>query len=899
VDEGSDIQLALNDATDPSSVDTDAGFEYAFDCGSGYGSFGPENTASCPTSDNGSRTVKGKISDKDGGVSEYTAEVTIENVDPVVTAGDDQFADEGTPTSLDLGSFVDPGADSPWSVIVDWGDGSSDTTFNFNSLTPSVASPDPYSLGLVEHTYDDDDVYSVTVTVTDKDGGFGSDTFGVTVANVAPTAVLSNGGPVDEGSPVTVSFSGQADVSSADEAAGFRYAYDCAGGAFDEAPTYAGGSVDATHECTFADNGSYTVSAAIIDKDDGYRVYTSDVVVENVDPSVTAAADQSADEGASTEFELGSFMDPGADSPWDVSVDWGDGSSDSSFQATSTGALAPASHTYDDDGTYTVTVTVTDKDGGSGSATFEVAVANVAPSAELEHNGPVDEGSAIQLELNNASDPSQADTAAGFEYAFDCGTGSGYGDFGPDNTASCPTNDNGSRDVGGKIRDKDGDVSTYTATVTIDNVAPTATFNAPQSVDEGSNIELSLTNPSDPSSADTTAGFTYAFDCGSGYGDFGHSNTASCPTDDNGSRDVGGKIKDKDGGTREYTAEVTVNNVAPSAAIAGAPTTSPEGTPITVTGGFTDPGSADTHTQAWSVTKNGSPYGSGGSGASFSFTPDDNGTYVVTYTVTDDDGGAGSDSETITVDNVAPTLTSLEPSSYLVLKGTSVSVTGQYSDPGSADTFTCVINWDEPTGTPQTVAGGQTSCTASHTYTAQGTYTVSTKVRDDDGGESSPLVTIITVYDPAAGGFVTGGGWIMSEPGSYAADPAASGKANFGFNSQYKKGSNVPTGETEFQLHFASFNFHSEAYEALVVTGHKAQYRGTGKVNGVTGHRFILTAYDGNVSGGGGVDRFRIKIWRASDGVVVYDTKMGTSDDMDLANPLAISGGSIVIHKSK
>jgi hypothetical protein len=32
-------------------------------------------------------------------------------------------------------------------------------------------------------------------------------------------------------------------------------------------------------------------------------------------------------------------------------------------------------------------------------------------------------------------------------------------------------------------------------------------------------------------------------------------------------------------------------------------------------------------------------------------------------------------------------------------------------------------------------------------------------------------------------------------------------------------------------------------------------------------------------------------------GIVVYDNRIGASDDLDLADPLAISGGSIVIHK--
>src|SRR5207237_506650 len=109
-----------------------------------------------------------------------------------------------------------------------------------------------------------------------------------------------------------------------------------------------------------------------------------------------------------------------------------------------------------------------------------------------------------------------------------------------------------------------GHIVTTTVGVTINNVAPTATFNAPRSVNEGSNINLSLTSPSDPSTLDTAAGFQYAFDCGSGYGAFSATNSTSCATTDNGSRTVKGKIKDKDGGTTEYTANVTINNVAPA-----------------------------------------------------------------------------------------------------------------------------------------------------------------------------------------------------------------------------------------------------------------------------------------------------------------------------------------------
>ena len=111
----------------------------------------------------------------------------------------------------------------------------------------------------------------------------------------------------------------------------------------------------------------------------------------------------------------------------------------------------------------------------------------------------------------------------------------------------------------------------------------------------------------------------------------------------------------------------------------------------------------------------------------------------------------------------------------------------------------------------------------------------------------------------------------------------------------------VPTGETEFQFQAGNLNFHSDSYQWLVVSGScKAQYKGTGMVNGVSGYSFLLTAYDaqagsGGSCGGSNVDRFRIKIMLGS--AVVYDNVRGTSDDIDSASPMAISGGSIVIHK--
>ena len=142
---------------------------------------------------------------------------------------------------------------------------------------------------------------------------------------------------------------------------------------------------------------------------------------------------------------------------------------------------------------------------------------------------------------------------------------------------------------------------------------------------------------------------------------------------------------------------------------------------------------------------------------------------------------------------------------------------------------------------------------------------------------------------------VTRGGWINSPAGAYTSNANLSGKANFGFVSNYQKGANVPTGQTEFQFNVANFNFHSTSYEWLVIAGAKAQYKGVGTVNGVGNYGFILTAIDGEINGGGGVDKFRIKIWDINNnGTIVYDNQLGASDSD--TPTIVLGGGSIVIH---
>jgi len=179
---------------------------------------------------------------------------------------------------------------------------------------------------------------------------------------------------------------------------------------------------------------------------------------------------------------------------------------------------------------------------------------NQPPTVSAGGPYTVAEGSSVQVTATG-SDPE----GGPLTYAWDLDNNGSYETTGNPATFSAAALDGpSSRTVGVQVTDNAGATATDTATINVTNVAPTATFNAPATASAGFPFALSLTSPHDPSAADTAAGFTYAFDCGSGYGAFGSASTASCPTSDVGTPSVGAKIRDKNDGVTEYRATVAV-----------------------------------------------------------------------------------------------------------------------------------------------------------------------------------------------------------------------------------------------------------------------------------------------------------------------------------------------------
>ena len=188
----------------------------------------------------------------------------------------------------------------------------------------------------------------------------------------------------------------------------------------------------------------------------------------------------------------------------------------------------------------------------------DVGADNLAPSVSAGVSYSVDEGSSVTVTATG-SDPN----GDALSYAWDLNND---GIFETPGQSALFTGADGpvTSTIAVKATDTGELSATDRTTVAIANVPPTATLTAPATAEVGKAFDLSLTGASDRSAADLAAGFTYAFDCGQGYGDFGPSPTAKCSSNSVGTVSVGARIRDRDGDFSEYRSPVDVSVSADS-----------------------------------------------------------------------------------------------------------------------------------------------------------------------------------------------------------------------------------------------------------------------------------------------------------------------------------------------
>ena len=427
-------------------------------------------------------TIGLTLKDNSNATDTESREVTVNNVAPTVDAGSDKTANEGQEIVFG-GSFTDPGTLDTHTILWDFGDG----TTGSGTLTPA-------------HVYADNGTYTVRLTVTDDDGGTGTDTLVVAISNVAPTVDAGPDQTANEGEGVTLTSVTFNDKGTRDtHTASINWGDGTVeAGTVVETPfgppgSTAGmnGTVSGSH--VYADNGAYTVTITVNDDEGGTAADTLLVTVSNLPPTVNAGPDQTKDEGQTVAFD-GAFTDPGVLDTHTILWDFGDGT-------TVAGSLTP-SHVYADNGTYTVRLTVTDNDGDSGTDTLIVTVNNVAPTiGDVGPIQPVAEGATFTLAAS-FNDKGVLDTHTATINWGDGTTGIGTvieSPFGPPGdpagmngtvSGSHVYADNGTYTITLSVKDDDNETATRTYQVTVNNVSPTLWLIGNQEVNKGMALNL-------------------------------------------------------------------------------------------------------------------------------------------------------------------------------------------------------------------------------------------------------------------------------------------------------------------------------------------------------------------------------------------------------------------------
>ncbi|HJQ29747.1 MAG TPA: PKD domain-containing protein, partial [Rubrobacter sp.] len=533
---------------------------------------------------------------------------------------------------------------------------------------------------------------------------------------------------------------------------------------------------------TYDDNGTYTVTVTVVEN--GANAASGqasfNITVNNVSPTGLLGNSGPVNEGDNATISFTGQTEP-SNTDNNAGLRYAYNCDGSLFGTIPTYAsLAGSSDSrqcsFADNGGHTVRALIMDKDGGYNVYASSVEVNNVVPKVTLL-SGPdlVKESTTIERTYTfNATDDGDdeltivpdcglngnlVDTngaTPGGTYEYDPATGDGsfkciFPDGGPDNSTTS--------NVTVRATDDDGasDADNQVVIVTVSNDNPQATLNAPASVNEGDNIDLSLTDASDPAGPNDT--LEYRFDCGDGFGPWGSSNTRSCPTTDSGNVIVKGQVRDEDGGLSDvYEKSVTVNNVAPRVVLDG-PATADEGQTKEYSFTVTDAGTADTFTveDDPSCGANGQ-YVSGSlqvnpAGGSFRcLFPDGDSITNVEIQVRDDDGALDADGQRVVivnVANVAPVLAQADDQNSNEGQNKLFDL-GSFTDPGDDGLWSITVDWGDGTTDTQFDAASPGALPQKpHAYANDGNYTVTLTVVEDGGAASDSETFNVTVANVA------------------------------------------------------------------------------------------------------------------------------------------------------
>ncbi|ABG41171.1 conserved hypothetical protein [Paraglaciecola sp. T6c] len=673
----------------------------------------------------GNYSVTATVDDGNGNVASATDSGNIDTIDPTLSLIIPSGADDTTPL-ISGSTNVAPGSTVTITVT--------DSQGAVQNLSATVLANGSYSVEVPVEL--GQGAYSVSATATDAAGNSTTQTDTGSVDTVAPTLTVD---APDNSNDATPTITG---TTNAPENATVSILITDANGVEQtlSATVQANGTYSVDVPSDLAD-GAYMAEASITDTAGNSTTESDTGSVDTVAPTLTVDAPDNSNDATPT--ITGNTNEP-VNSTVNITVT----GSDNVVQTISATVQANGSYSVDvpsdlAEGAYTVEATITDTAGNSTTETDTGSVDTVAPTITVD--APDNSSDATPTIAGNTDAPvgstvtitvTGSDTVVQTLTATVQPDGSFYVDV-PSDLAE------GAYTVDVTVADEAGNSTTQTDTGSVDTVAPTLTVDAPDNSNDATPTITGMTNAPE----NTTVNITVT-------GSNNVVQTLSATVQANGTYSVDVPSDLADGA---YTAEASITDAAGNPATASdtgsvdtqaptltvdAPDNSDDATP-TITGNTNAPENA---TVSITVT------GSDNVVQTLSATVQANGTYSVDVpndlaegaytaeaTITDTAGNSTTESDTGSVDTVAPTLTVGAPDNS---SDATPTIAGNTNAPvGSTVTITVTSSDTVVQNLTATVQPDGSFHVDVPSDLAEGAYTVDVTVADAAGNSTTQTDT--------------------------------------------------------------------------------------------------------------------------------------------------------------
>jgi YD repeat-containing protein len=461
---------------------------------------------------------------------------------------------------------------------------------------------------------------------------------------------------------------------------------------------------------------------------EGYSSVTTRVVTINNRPPVASftATPNPVLAGQTVTFDAAASSDPDGTVvryQWDLD---GNGTLE-----TDTGTNRVVTRSYPAGNSPTIRLRVTDNLGQSAETTRVVTVGGQVPTARFVISAnPVLTGDAVTFDASTSIDLDG--TITRYEWDLD-GNGTLETDAGANPTVSRAYATGGSVKVKLRVTDNSGTTAEATATLTVQDRPPVASFTAsPNPVVIGQKVNFDASASRDPDGRivkfewDLNGNGTYETDTNT-------VPTASRTYSSGGTVQPKLRVTDNVGNTHTQTLSLAVLGNPPSASFTVSPSPALSGQAVTFTSTSTDPdGSIVKH--EWDLDGNGE-FDPGRTGSKVTASYPTHGTVVARLHVTDDQGMVGEATRSLTVQ--APPVASFTASPNPPLMGETVSFDGSSSTDPDGGSIT-KYEWDlNGNGTFES-----TGVRPSTSYSSAGTRNVKLRVTDQHGHRGETTVAL-------------------------------------------------------------------------------------------------------------------------------------------------------------